>query len=409
MTVPKPGSRVVCERCKRPPRVCYCAHVTQVPTRTRVLVLQHPREAEKAIGTARIAALCLPSAQIAVGVEFKDDARVQALVNDPARPAVLLYPSEHAQDLRVALPRGPITLVVLDGTWAQAKKLKSRNRWLAALPQVCFLPDQPSEYRIRREPREDYVSTIEALALTLGALEGAPERFNVLLAPFRAMVDLQLGFAARSTGSRKRLRRRDGATTPARLPALLTAPQLVCAMGEGNAWPRDPSLGGRSHAHELLQWSALRMSDGARFEALLAPRLPLSPTATKHARIAESAVRAGLSVPGFSQAWGEFLKPDDVLCTWGPYAANLVRQENAPLPSRIIDIRKVAGDYLRRGPGSSALLVRELGLSPASLGHDRCGERLGLLVALTQWLGALARGDIPRDDHRTPGGGAATT
>src|SRR5688572_27885336 len=105
--------RKECATCGRPSSVCYCAHVAQVVTRTRVLVLQHPREHDKAIGTARIAALCLPRAEVAVGVDFREHARVRALLSDPAHPAVVLYPGPRARDLTVEPPSGPVTLVVI--------------------------------------------------------------------------------------------------------------------------------------------------------------------------------------------------------------------------------------------------------------------------------------------------------
>ena len=57
-----------CPRCGRPEVTCYCAHVERIATRTKVLVLQHPREEDKAVGTARMAALCLESAEVAVGI-----------------------------------------------------------------------------------------------------------------------------------------------------------------------------------------------------------------------------------------------------------------------------------------------------------------------------------------------------
>ena len=46
--------REVCARCKRPVRVCYCAHLTSLETKTRIVVLQHPREEGMALGTAHI-------------------------------------------------------------------------------------------------------------------------------------------------------------------------------------------------------------------------------------------------------------------------------------------------------------------------------------------------------------------
>ena len=50
-------SREMCWKCRRPMRVCYCAAVKPVETRTRIVILQHPRESDVPINTARIAEL----------------------------------------------------------------------------------------------------------------------------------------------------------------------------------------------------------------------------------------------------------------------------------------------------------------------------------------------------------------
>jgi DTW domain-containing protein YfiP len=221
------SSRLECLRCGRPQVTCYCAHLPTLETRSRVLVLQHPREEDKAIGTARMASLCLPQSKVAVGVDFSAAREVQTWLGDARFPAALLYPTEGAIDLAEAPPAHPVTLVVIDGTWHQARALLRKNPQLLKLPRYAFRPERPSEYRIRREPRADYVSTIEALALALGALEGDAARFEALLVPFRAMVDKQLTYAVLSPRGRHRLRRRNLASTPACLPPWLSEPNLV--------------------------------------------------------------------------------------------------------------------------------------------------------------------------------------
>jgi DTW domain-containing protein YfiP len=380
-----------CARCGRPRVACYCAHLTTIATRTKVVVLQHPRERHKAIGTARIAALCLPSAEIVVGVDFRDDRRARSLLANPEAPAVLLYPSADARDLRIDPPRGPVTLVVVDGTWHHAKTLIRENPWLHDLPKVAFQPDRPSEYRIRREPREDYVSTIEAMVHALGMLEGDAARFQALLVPFRAMVDTQLSFAAQQGAPRKRRYRRQHADAASRLPPLLLKPNLLCVMGEANAWPHDRALGGPPYPHELVHACALRLADGMRLEHVVAPRLPLSASPIKHARLTEAALREGIPISDLRIAWNAFVQPDDVLCIWGHYATGLIKREDMPLPPRVIDIRKVVGDYLKARPGSAEDVIRKLGLSFQPYGAGRGGERLGMLVAITQWLVDAAR------------------
>jgi len=390
-TEPRSEPREDCSRCWRPLVACYCAHLTQLPTRTRVVVLQHPRERLKAIGTARIAALCLPSAEIVVGVDFTNDKRARSLLADPAAPAVLLYPSPDASDLNVDPPEGPVTLVVLDGTWHHAKSLLKHNPWLQSLPKVAFQPEKPSEYRIRREPREDYVSTIEALAATLGILEGDAERFQALMVPFRAMVDVQLRFANSDSMPRARRYRRKHADAVSRLPPLLLKPRLLCVMGEANAWPFDRALGGPPHPHELVHCCATHLGEGDRFEQVIAPRTPLAVSPIKHARLTRDELLTGVDLDAMRNAWNNFMHPDDVLCVWGTYALGLMRRDDLTLPGRIIDVRKVAGDYLKAAPGGAEELIARLDLPWESYGRGRGGERLGMLVAVTQWLVDAAR------------------
>src|SRR6185503_20439849 len=125
-----------------------------------------------AIGTARMASLCLPGAELRINVDFSADPVVQAALADRERPAAVLFPGPGARDVRVDPPAGPITLIVLDGTWWQAEKLLKTNAALRALPRYRFAPEQPSRYRVRREPAIHCLATIEALAGVLGVLEG---------------------------------------------------------------------------------------------------------------------------------------------------------------------------------------------------------------------------------------------
>src|SRR6185295_10478417 len=184
----RPMPRPMCGRCRRPLSVCYCGALPRIETETRVVILQHPRERDMPIGTARMASLCLPRAELHVGVRWGDSLPLGRALRDPARPPILLYPGPGAADILRAPPRGPVTLIVVDGTWSQARTVVRDNPVLQEL----------SHYRIRREPRAEYVSTIEALMHVLGALEGDPARFRSLLDPLRAMVDAQLACQARS-------------------------------------------------------------------------------------------------------------------------------------------------------------------------------------------------------------------
>ena len=76
-------------------------------------------------------------------------------------------------------------MVVLDGTWTQAKALWWRNPWLLKLDRIVVQPKEPSIYgKLRKEPRAGFVSTLEAVA---DALAAHGEREEVSAALRRAM------------------------------------------------------------------------------------------------------------------------------------------------------------------------------------------------------------------------------
>ena len=381
--IPEPAAhRVICARCRRPESVCYCAHLVSLPTRTRVLLLQHPRERHVPIGTARLAHLCLPDSVLRVGVNFDDDREVRAALA-AAGPTYLLFPGPRAIDLADAKPAGPITLVVLDGTWWQARKLLKRNAALAALPQIRFTPPTPSNYRIRREPADHCVATVEALAQVLGALEGDPARFAALLRPFDAMIDTQLRYARTVRGARQRhaLHRARRPPRP-RTPELLRARahDVVCLHGETNTWP---ARGPVAHPAEIVHWVARRAGTGETFEAVIAPRRPLAPAIPGHLRIPRESLEAGESWDSFRARWADWSRADDVVCAWGRHPVDALESEGVRLPAARVDVRQAAGLFLGRRTGSVEDCSARLGVDvPGPFAAGRGGERLAALSAI---------------------------
>jgi DTW domain-containing protein YfiP len=125
--------------------MCLCDVVPRLAARTRVHVLQHPRERRHPLGTVRLLQLALPELREHV-LELD---RSRATPVDLPAGAGLLYPSEDARPLE---PGALQDLVVLDGTWSQAKMLYRDNAWLRALPHYALSPTEGSRYRIRPEP-----------------------------------------------------------------------------------------------------------------------------------------------------------------------------------------------------------------------------------------------------------------
>jgi DTW domain-containing protein YfiP len=388
---PTPARRATCDRCKRPASVCYCEHLVRIPSRTRVVVLQHPREEGRPIGTAHMATLCLPDASLHVGVDFDDAPFLDALLGDPAREAVLLYPGEGARDVVADPPPHPVTLVVVDGTWAQAKKLVKTNRRLAAMPRVSFVPPAPSEYRIRREPKETYLSTIESLVLVLGALEGDLAKYEPLRAPFRAMIDAQLACERAFHGARARRKRSTPRDRRTPLPEALVdrGRTHVCVSGEVNAWPYGaPERYGADYRDEVVVWVAERLETGERFAAIAAPTYPLSVGAPLHAEVARERITGGLPREELIATWAGFLRETDVLCTWGHHAPGLLLAEGAALPEARVDVRAAARLAARGKVGTLEDHAAKLGAADAAAiaDHGRAARRLELLLGVVRSL-----------------------
>ena len=168
------------------------------------MLLQHPREARLAICSAWLTRLALANAELHRGFRFCEDPRVREVALEPG--AALLYPGERAIPASDRAGSPPTVLVVIDGTWLQAEKMLAANPFLAALPQLSVASADPSGYQdLRREPAPHCLSTIEAVACALGALERDPARFEPMRAAFRTMVEKQLACAQ---GARRNPRHR---------------------------------------------------------------------------------------------------------------------------------------------------------------------------------------------------------
>lgn len=169
------------------------------------MVLQHPQEQDVELGTARLAAGHLKNAVFKVGLSWPSLAKVLGHPADPKKWAVLYLGSAKApatlgevvaldkkgnplpdQDKAFADIEG---VIVLDGTWSQAKALWWRNAWMLKCKRVALNPKAPSLYgRLRKEPRRDSLSTIEAAALLLSHLEHKPEIRTAMLESFQRML-----------------------------------------------------------------------------------------------------------------------------------------------------------------------------------------------------------------------------
>ena len=154
-----------CPRCLLQQRVCLCAEIPRVATRTRVVIVRHHLEQHRSSNSGRLAHLALPNSVIVQHGGLGGPARLPALDG-----AWLVFPT--GEPTREAPLPPPRQLVVLDATWSQARRMYRKLDALRGLP-ILRLPDEPmAAERLRESPGPGQVSTIEAIARALRLVEG---------------------------------------------------------------------------------------------------------------------------------------------------------------------------------------------------------------------------------------------
>jgi DTW domain-containing protein YfiP len=176
-----------------------------VDNKVAVLILQHPQEQDRMLGSAKLLSTTLANARLTIGLSWRNLGHALGAPAEAKDWGVLYLGSAHASGDKgalVALDRSgePVAeqavaraglkgIVALDGNWAQAKALWWRNPWLTRLRRFVVVPDGPSLYGdLRREARPDAVSTLEAVALALSVLEGNAALREQVLVPFRELL-----------------------------------------------------------------------------------------------------------------------------------------------------------------------------------------------------------------------------
>ena len=177
-----------------------------VDNRIFVLILQHPHEQREALSTAPLITTTLRQARLTIGLSWPGLARALGGPAEPSRWAVLHLgaarpAAAERRELTLlgrngepvenpsAILAGLRGIVILDGTWSQAKTLWWRNPWLLKLHRIVLDSPRPARLgRLRREPRREALSTVEAAALALRHIEAGPQAADALIAGLDRMM-----------------------------------------------------------------------------------------------------------------------------------------------------------------------------------------------------------------------------
>lgn len=381
--------REECYRCHKAAVVCICSDVPRIPNKTPVLILQHPREEFHPIGTVRFAKRSLENVRVIV--EDVDRGRVTAPPTELPPDVGLLYPSPNAMLLSdVPSSARPRTLLVLDGTWPQARGAYRRNPWLRELPHFGLAPKGGGRYRIRLEPNERSLSTIEAIVGALEILEPTTPGLRELLEAFTRMIDRQIEYARVPHPRRRRPLAHP--RRPWLPPVLRDAPErIVLAYGEFALPPGGPGSG----PYSLIYWTAERLLSRESFECYVRPqsysdRVP-NDRQLRHMRLDRERIAHGVTIEELARRFREFTRPDDVLAAWNESTLDLFTAEVAHAHEQVV-VKTAYCNARKRACGAlDDVLTHEGLVANATSFAGRPGDIMAQLRAVASMLAIEGR------------------
>lgn len=203
------GGREFCWSCRQPATACYCSRIRRFDSGIDFVILIHPIESRRRIATGRMSHLILENSWLIEGEDFSRNTAIQGLIADPKRACMILYPGNGAIDIDVPETTSKLrkvansqslrlTIFVIDGTWATARKMMRLSINLRELPMIKFHPKTESRFQVRKQPEKHCLSTIEAIHCVIDRLMPPAERtHDHLLELFLEMVERQKAFVPR--------------------------------------------------------------------------------------------------------------------------------------------------------------------------------------------------------------------
>jgi DTW domain-containing protein YfiP len=365
--------RDTCYRCFRPLGSCLCDAIPAIDNRIPVLILQHARERTHPFNTARLVALALRRSELLV--DFAGCLRRDPALLGSLEGCGVLYPHASARDVTsVPAAERPRKLIVIDGTWHNARTLYRDLPALHGLPHFTLPAGSSSAFVLRRQPAAYCLSTLEATVYALQALEPETPGISGLLETFARMQGRQLALidaqrtelpAGHTGRCRKRQRSRESRAVPRAL--LESYGSLVLVYVESCFDESVP--GGRG----VLCCAALRPSTGAQFFRVIA-RPGLAAEHLEYLGLDAGVLRDAVSSEQFRSDWEAFLRPGELLASWN---ASTLRLLGRTLGASFSGVALKSAYYnLKRFRGSLEQILQLEGLSEAGLSPVRALQRL---------------------------------
>lgn len=186
----------------KPSSSCICKHINPFQTKTRFVILMHPKEYKKEKnGTGHMTQLQLENSEIIVGVDFTNNERVNEILSKENSNSFLLYPGKDNFNLSssemISIMGDNPHIFILDGTWPCARKMLKLSKNLQKLKRVSFDNNKKSKFLFKQQPDALCLSTIESVYTVLNLLKkGDFEHCDTkgFLIPFEKMIEYQIDY-----------------------------------------------------------------------------------------------------------------------------------------------------------------------------------------------------------------------
>jgi DTW domain-containing protein YfiP len=168
------GAAVSCLVCRLRGDECACAFAPRLDLSTRLIVIMHAKEWRRSTNTGHLVKAAVNGSEVRLHGRLHESVS-SAGVDARSASTLVLYPGRGADLLTsayVAALRRPLTLLIPDGNWNQARKMMTRVPMLGEARAVSLVGPTLDVECMRRNHGPERMSTFQAIAQALGALEG---------------------------------------------------------------------------------------------------------------------------------------------------------------------------------------------------------------------------------------------
>ena len=193
------GDRQRCYTCYRPKSSCMCEYFVEIETNTKFVILMHPKEFKKVKNnTGHFTHQTLINSELFIGIDFSNNKRINEIIEE--YDSYILFPSKEAINLSEKNPKSSkknLAIFIIDSTWGCTSKMFTQSKNLQKLKHMSFQTSRVSEYEIKEQPENAYLSTIESTLVVLEELnrwsieKTDSANLMMFLNPFYKMIEYQ--------------------------------------------------------------------------------------------------------------------------------------------------------------------------------------------------------------------------